>query len=130
LAFDALGNLWVTDGGHNRVLEYSKPFSTGESASLVIGQAGFTSDFAATSSRGLNFPAGLSFDSSGNLWVVDSGNSRVLEFSGSLQSTTSISQTSSSVPEFPTQVVALVALVAMAAVAAVSRRFTLERRRI
>jgi secreted PhoX family phosphatase len=35
---------------------------------------------SATSQSGLNQPDGLAFDSSGNLWVADSINNRVLEF--------------------------------------------------
>jgi sugar lactone lactonase YvrE len=80
LAFDAAGNLWVADQNNNRVLEYGAPFSTHEAATLVIGQSSFTSSGTATTSTGLSGPTGLAFDSSGNLWVVDMGNSRVLEY--------------------------------------------------
>jgi sugar lactone lactonase YvrE len=80
LAFDPSHNLWVADSYGNRVLEFKAPFSTGEAASLVIGQPGFTTLTPATTSTGLNTPNGLAFDSSGNLWVVDSSNNRVLEF--------------------------------------------------
>ncbi len=86
LAFDRSGNLWVTDTDNNRVLEFSPPFATGMTASLVIGQSSFTTYEGATSSSGLYYPAGIAFDSSGNLWVADSGNSRVLEFKAPLTS--------------------------------------------
>ena len=43
LAFDPSGNLWVTDQGNNRVLEFAAPFSTGQDALRVIGQENFTS---------------------------------------------------------------------------------------
>jgi len=43
LAFDSEGNLWVSDAGKNRILEFSPPFSSGMAASLVIGQPDFTS---------------------------------------------------------------------------------------
>jgi len=78
--FDKLGNLWVSDSNNNRILEFSPPFSTGMNATLVIGQASFTTYASASGSTGLYFPAGLAFDSAGNLWVADAGNSRVLEF--------------------------------------------------
>ncbi len=80
IAFDPNGNLWVSDTGNNRILEYKSPFTTGEAASLVIGQAGFTDSGLATTATGLNQPEGIAFDSSGNLWVADALNSRVLMF--------------------------------------------------
>src|SRR6202035_1675011 len=80
LAFDNSGNLWVADQNNNRVLEYKAPFSTHEAATLVIGQPSFTSSGTATTSPGFSGPTGLAFDWSHNLWVVDLGNSRVLEY--------------------------------------------------
>lgn len=86
LAFDFSGNLWVADSVNSRVLEFNPPFSNGESASLVIGQSSFTISICSTfqiglaSQNGLCSPLGLAFDSSNNLWVADTGNSRVLEF--------------------------------------------------
>src|ERR1700730_14215595 len=80
LAFDSGGNLWVVDSGNNRVLEFKSPFSNGESASLVIGQPTFGGYIGTTTSGGLNAPSYLAFDPSGNLWVTDQGNNRVLEF--------------------------------------------------
>ena len=80
LAFDPSGNLWVVDSGNNRVLEFKTPFSDGESASLVIGQPTFGGYIGTTTSGGLNAPSYLAFDPSGNLWVTDQGNNRVLEF--------------------------------------------------
>lgn len=80
LTFDSLGNLWVTDWGNNRVQEYSNPFSNGEEASLVLGQSDFRSHSTGVGATGLDLPDGLSFDSSGNLWVSDTFNNRVLEY--------------------------------------------------
>ncbi len=80
LAFDPSGDLWVVDTGNNRILEFKTPFSDGESASLVIGQPTFGGYIGTTSSGGLNSPSYIAFDPSGNLWVTDQGNNRVLEF--------------------------------------------------
>jgi len=80
LAFDPSGNLWVTDSGNNRVLEFKAPFSNGESASIVLGQPTFGGYIGTTTQGGMNSPAYLAFDPSGNLWVTDQGNNRVLEF--------------------------------------------------
>jgi sugar lactone lactonase YvrE len=80
IAFDSGHDLWVADGYGNRILEYKAPLSTGEAASIVIGQSSFTGLSPATTSTGLDTPNGLAFDSTGNLWVVDTSNNRVLEF--------------------------------------------------
>jgi sugar lactone lactonase YvrE len=80
IAFDSSGNLWVADGYNNRVLEFKAPFTTGEAASVVIGQSGFTTKTCATTPSGFCLPEGIAFDSSGNLWVADYANNRVLEF--------------------------------------------------
>ncbi|MDA4137048.1 MAG: NHL repeat-containing protein [Thaumarchaeota archaeon] len=79
-AFDPSGDLWVTDLGNNRVLEYTAPFSTGQAASLVLGQANFTGSNPSSGANGLFEPEGIAFDSEGDLWVVDSANHRVLEY--------------------------------------------------
>ena len=80
LAFDPSGNLWVSSWSSSRVLEFRPPFSNGMNASLVIGQADFTTSGIGRTQTGLNTPTRLAFDPSGNLWVGDTGNNRVLEF--------------------------------------------------
>ena len=114
LAFDSLGNLWVGDYGNNRVLEFKPPFSTGMPASLVIGQNDFPtalpggSGGVAGGPDELLRPGGVAFDHSGNLWIVDTGNNRILEF------------TSTPVPEFPIASLAIIAMVSLAVVALVT----------
>ena len=80
LTFDSSGSLWITDA--NRVLEFlPSNLTTGGSASLVLGQPDFTSDGCGTSPTTLCFgDPTLAFDTAGNLWVADQGNSRVLEY--------------------------------------------------
>jgi sugar lactone lactonase YvrE len=77
---DADGNIWVSDWGGSRILEYKQPISDGMPASLVIGQTSFTENGQSASANGLSEPHGIIFDKSGNLWVADSSNNRVLEF--------------------------------------------------
>jgi sugar lactone lactonase YvrE len=80
IAFDETGNLWVTDSLNNRVLEFSYPFSTDQSAALVIGQNNFTTNLPSITDNSMNTPYGIIFDKSENLWVTDGNNARVLEY--------------------------------------------------
>ena len=93
LAVDTQGNLYVADGGNNRIIRYPRPLdqlSTILQADLVIGQGSLQSGTAAN--RGFNVPSeqslalsgfhtGLALDQkTGDLWVSDPGNNRVLRF--------------------------------------------------
>src|SRR4051812_31197379 len=86
VAVDHSGNVWVADAGSNRVLRYSKPFATNMDATLELGQpsaSAFTSGDAnngGISGSTLSGPAAVAVDPSGNIWVADTGNHRVLEF--------------------------------------------------
>ncbi len=102
-SFDLKGNLWVSDCVNNRVLEYTPPFSTGMAASLELGQPATTAfisnspDNGGVSASSLSCTGTPAFDSSGNLWVADEGNNRVLEFvppfSNGMAASTVIGQT-------------------------------------
>jgi DNA-binding beta-propeller fold protein YncE len=86
VATDTLtGRLWVADTGNHRVLGYdnASQFYTGQAARLVVGQPDFISTGANTgglSASSLFSPTGVTVDASGNLWVADEGNHRVLRF--------------------------------------------------
>jgi sugar lactone lactonase YvrE len=92
LVLDAAGNLYVADFYNNRVLEYDAPLSNpaapNVTADLVFGQGAagndFTSTIGATTATGLAGASGVAFDSSGNLYVADMGNNRVLEYNSPL----------------------------------------------
>ena len=95
---DSSGTMWVTDEGNSRVLGFANPSSNGAPASFVLGQSSFTTNTAPnpptqTSLKQVN---GMAFDSSGNMWVADEGNSRVLEFVASSASASTIASTASS----------------------------------
>jgi sugar lactone lactonase YvrE len=86
IALDGKGNLWVADVSNGRVLEYQPPFRSGMEASVVIGQNSASAQTqncydGAPSASSVCYPAGLAFDSAGNLWISDANNNRVLRFS-------------------------------------------------
>ncbi len=84
LAFDAQGNLWVSDPGNNRVLrfpvgELGAGASNQPSADLVLGQNDFSSSALSPNPTrsGKNYllqPAGLAFDPAGRLFIADGAN--------------------------------------------------------
>lgn len=80
---DDSGNLWVTDG-ENRIVKYSAPVSATSDPSLVLGQKDFSGSSANqggnAAANTLNYPSGIIVDPSGNVWVADSSNNRVLKY--------------------------------------------------
>ncbi len=79
-AFDANGNLWVADTDGDRILRFSPPFTNDMPANMVVGQRNLTTSICGNDAQTLCHPRDLGFDASGNLWVVDSDNNRVLVF--------------------------------------------------
>ncbi len=93
------GDLYIADSGNNRVLRFRKPFNTTQDKlfpDLCIGQGNFNTATVnyplglatnpSTNGLALNtgssvYTAAISFDSKHNLWLTDSGNNRVLEYS-------------------------------------------------
>lgn len=88
IAVDAYGDVWVVDSGNARIVEYTPvsysngvpQYANGESASLVLGALNFVGGTATDWKYRLFNPSDLAFDSSGNLWIVDSANDRMVEF--------------------------------------------------
>ena len=100
LVVDPKGNLYVADSGNNRVLRYPAPFANSKlTPDIVLGQPDrFTSNrgnqggaisaktvclYTSCPLGGGPFFSSLAIDSSGNLFVVDAGNSRVLRYPAS-----------------------------------------------
>lgn len=96
LTVDKQGNLYVADFDNNRILKYTSPFTTDRTADSVWGQSDFTGN-SCNRGQGIGHPAnntlcfrspynegfsaGTDIDKSGNLWVTDNQNDRVLRFS-------------------------------------------------
>jgi uncharacterized protein (TIGR03437 family) len=97
VAVDSLGNVYVADTGNNRIVRFPRPTAQPAGSSqlpdMVLGQPSFntrTANTAGISAKTLAlsssnaFRSGLAFDASGNLWVADTGNNRVLSYPASV----------------------------------------------
>ena len=91
VAVDAAGNLFVSEPTRSRVLAFRSPLATDTVADRVLGQRGgsFTTgrcnnslDVATASS--LCAPALLTVDPTGDLYIADRGNDRVVQYSNPL----------------------------------------------
>ena len=82
VAVEVLGTLWVTDRNNNRVLRFNSAAgkANGAAADGVLGQADFVTATGGTSSTKMRTPHAVIVDASGNLFVADQGNHRVLVF--------------------------------------------------
>ncbi|MBA3975469.1 MAG: hypothetical protein C0504_14785 [Candidatus Solibacter sp.] len=82
--------LYVADTGNNRILGWAdaRKVQAGDFADIQIGQVDFTralvnsptSNPDIPTKTGLYLPSVVAVDAEGNLWVADTGNSRVLRF--------------------------------------------------
>jgi sugar lactone lactonase YvrE len=86
VAVDADGNVYISDSGNNRVLEYDQPLgpSGNFSADRVFGQPNFTTNTAngdsAASETSLRAAKMLTLDAAGDLFVADAFNARLLQY--------------------------------------------------
>ncbi len=76
------GKLFVVDRYNNRILRWSSAdkMIDGSPAEVVLGQPDFITSTSGLSASKLNDPLRVFVDSSGNLWVSDYLNNRVLRF--------------------------------------------------
>jgi len=87
---DASGDVYIADTLNNRVLQFNNPLSgsppvtTSFAANGVLGQTNFANSSAnlggSPTAKSLDAPIDVKLDGSGNLYVADFTNSRVLEF--------------------------------------------------
>ena len=83
----ARGNLWVADGGNNRVIRYPYDSASGEilkAADLVLGQPDLYSNRPGDTLDKFHAPSTVEFDLQGKLYVADTVNDRILVFNPSI----------------------------------------------
>jgi sugar lactone lactonase YvrE len=89
VAIDKSSNVWVVDSEDNRVEEFNEKgtFVKGFGWGVNNGKAEFQTcttckvGLSGTGNGEFNLPTGISIDPKGNIWVADTGNNRVQEFS-------------------------------------------------
>ncbi|HEY0703403.1 MAG TPA: choice-of-anchor D domain-containing protein [Candidatus Acidoferrales bacterium] len=75
IAFDGLGNLYIADAGNNviRRIDANGTITT----YAGNGTQGFSGDNGAATSAELGFPQAIASDTSGNIFIADTGNNRI-----------------------------------------------------
>jgi len=86
VALDAAGTLYVVDQANGRVLRFNSAASKaiGASADGVLGWPDFTSNGFGTTQSKFFTPQAVAVDPSGNLFVADGSNHRVLRFNNAI----------------------------------------------
>jgi hypothetical protein len=81
---DIAGNVYISDTGTERTLIYDTPAVFGTTADVVFGQGGSMTSFGnnqgGISADSQADPWAIALDGACNLWTVDYGNNRVLEY--------------------------------------------------
>ena len=79
---DADRRLWVADSQNHRVLRFDEAYllGNGENAAAVLGQPDFITAIPDITRRGFKLCGGVAGNSSGDLYVHDTGNNRILVF--------------------------------------------------
>jgi len=85
-AFDAAGDLWVSDSGANAIFKFSTAqLSTG--AGFSGTPAAVLTNAAPPAPATFNGPLGIAFDASGNLWVENNGGTTIVQIAAGVINT-------------------------------------------
>jgi uncharacterized protein (TIGR03437 family) len=84
VAVDSAGNVYIADSSNNRIRKVSNGVITTIAGN---GTQGFSGDNGSATSAQLSFPDGVAVDSSGDLYIADSYNSRIRKVSAGLITT-------------------------------------------
>ena len=84
IAVDAAGNLYIADTDNHRIRKVSNGVISTVAGS---GRAGYSGDNGPATSARLWSPQGIAVDTAGNLYIADTGNSRIREVSNGVIST-------------------------------------------
>jgi sugar lactone lactonase YvrE len=81
VACDSSGNFYIADAGNNRIREVS-----GGIINFVAGNgtAVFSGDGGAATLAGIDYPTGVAFDSSGNMYIAENLGNRIRMVSGGI----------------------------------------------
>jgi YD repeat-containing protein len=90
ITVDGSGDLYIADGGNNRIQEVSATTATQWGVSMTVddiytvagsssGSSGSSGDGGAATSALFNTPGGIAIDSAGDLFITDEGNNEVRE---------------------------------------------------
>lgn len=90
VAVDASGRVYVADTFNNRVLRFPADAVPGSAGTLVAGGPGTGTSNAGSALDRLRTPSKIALDATGRLFVVDTGNGRVLRFDPGVPSGTAV----------------------------------------
>jgi sugar lactone lactonase YvrE len=79
VAVDSAGNLYIGDGGNNRIRKVSNGVITTVAGN---GTSGFSGDNGPATAAQLNGPGAVAVDAAGNLYISEQGDNRVRKVSG------------------------------------------------
>jgi sugar lactone lactonase YvrE len=82
LAVDSSRNIYIVDSDNSRIRKVTA--STGDITTIAgTGTAGYSGDGGAATSAKLYYPSGVAVDSSGNIYIADTSNSRIRKVTAS-----------------------------------------------